>query len=141
MDYSKHMEQSTPRVGQLLYHEERDAEGKIKSAWLYFIDTEPEPDKQWMVTWVAQMNDSRGNGMEVDTAPIAGGAGRKHMTRVATDDDIRQFVNVIKGSKNPEEQISLWIKRLEGEGDLSLLLEEEKERLKRILRDQHSQEQ
>ncbi len=99
-------ENITPKVGQILYDEKLNEDGTIKSASLLYIDEEPNPEEgKWLVTWIAQMQNYNGKGMEVYTDAVAGGMGKGMVTRIAIDEDIMSFVNAIKDSENPQEQI------------------------------------
>jgi hypothetical protein len=123
-----------PIVGQLLYSEELGSGNELQSASLLYVDTEPEPGKQWMLTWVAQMSDFKGKGMEVYAEPEVGGGGVKYVKRVATDQDILLFINTIKRSDDADEQFKKWMKLLDEDEDWGPLLIEEKDRLKRLMR-------
>ena len=99
-------ENITPKVGQILYDEKLNEDGTIKSASLLYIDEEPNPEEgKWLVTWIAQMQNYNGKGMKVYTDAVAGGMGKGMVTRIAIDEDIMSFVNAIKDSENPQEQI------------------------------------
>ena len=122
-----------PKVGQILYNETLDEKGSIKSASLIYIDTEPEPEsKNYMVTWIAQMEDF-GNGIEVYTDATAGSIGKDSIKRIATDEDILSFIKAIRSSENVQEQIQRWLENIDKSQDYALLLPEEKERLKKLI--------
>ncbi len=123
-----------PKVGQLLFHERLTSSGEIDQAALYFVDKEPVEGEQWFITWVAQMEDYNGKGLEVFTEPaVGGGGGEKYGTRIATDEDIMKFIQVIRKATDAEDQARVWIKRLDEEEEFTALLLEEKERLMRLI--------
>ena len=122
-----------PKIGQILYEEKLDENGALIYSALLYVDTEFIPDEGLYVTWIAQMEDFEGNGLEVYTNASSGGSNLKNISRIATDDDIKLFVEVIKKSKNSNEKLDNWIKNINEAEDFALLLSEEKERLKRII--------
>jgi hypothetical protein len=132
MGPKKSPDQPQPGVGEILYDELLDKSGKLTRAELFFIDTPPDKGKQWLVTWIAQMEDY-GDGMEVYAQPTAGGMGRR-FTRVATDQDIRLFRDcILKEPGDPQEKLKAWIKIIKTSEDYSPLQDKEKTRLIKIL--------
>lgn len=115
-----------PSLGQLLYRETLESDGKLKHAQLVFIDTEIEEGKGWNFTQIALIED-QGNGLEAWTGFEAGIMAPKY-TRLATDEDIMKFIKLIKEGKMDEFSSNLekWL----GEINLDItLLPSEKERI------------
>lgn len=119
-----------PKVGQLLYKEYRSENGDFADASLVFVDEEIVEGNQWMYTQIAHLEDI-GNGLEVYTGIEAGGMPQKY-TRVATDDDLKKFLDLIKEGKITEDSDNLekWMEKLEND---NYLLASEKERIKKIV--------
>lgn len=123
-----------PQVGQILFQQYTDSYGKTTSDLIY-IDEEPIDKiegKSLCVTWLATMADF-GNGLEVYTRPEAGGTSLNNIDRIASDEDILSFVNVIKQSPEFKRIIDEWINILETSEDHKPLLAQEKARLKHLL--------
>jgi len=125
---------SVPKVGQILYKEERSDKDEFMYASLIFIDEEIQEGNQWMYTQIAHMEDF-GKGMEVYLHCEAGGMPHE-FTRLATDEDIKKFVTLMKDGSISEGSPNLkeWIKRIRNDG---VLLNEEKERIERIVNSTH----
>jgi hypothetical protein len=128
-----------PKVGQLFYTEYRSEEGKFQFSSLKFIDQKPEEGKQWMYTQIAHIEDENGE-MEAYGGIEAGGMPAEY-TRIATDEDVSKFIDnliksadkgisIIEGSSNFKD----WLDAVEKD---EILLVEEKERIKRLVPDNH----
>lgn len=124
----------TPNVGELLYNEYLNDEGSIHHTSLIFIDTPPDDQQQWLVTWVAMQEDFSGKGPEVYIEPEAGGIPPQY-TRKATDADIQSFVDVaLAEGAQGQQKLKNWLELIASSEDYQPLLPAEKQRLERIIR-------
>lgn len=119
-----------PKVGQLIYLEYRYQDEKIHLGSLKFIDRIPERGKPWMNTEVAYIE-------KIDDKLIAfgifgyGGMPSQY-TRIASDKDILRFAKLLNDENSITEDspdLELWLKKIEED---EILLEEEKERIRKI---------
>ncbi len=120
-----------PEVGQILYDQDTDEAGQVVRECLFFIDSPSDNDKQWWVTWLAQMEDY-GDGLEVYIQPEAGGMPPK-MARIATDEDIKRFVEVLKKESDGIQKLKKWLNLIKTSQDLEPLRDDEKARLIKII--------
>lgn len=121
-----------PKIGQLLYQEDRNHDGFLEYASLLFIDSESDSPNNIMVVWIAQMEDW-GNGMEVYTDATAGSIPINRTPRFATDDDIMSFIETIKRSESSDELMTHWLRNIDESEDYAFMLPEERERLKNLI--------
>lgn len=115
-----------PKVGQLLFQEYRSENGDLEYASLVFVDTQIKEGSQWMYTQIAHLEDT-GSGPKVFTGFESGGMPAKY-TRVATDEDLKMFIDYIKTGKITEDSINLdaWLEKIRAD---EILLESEKSRI------------
>ena len=120
----------TPQPGRILYNEQLNDDGVLKTAELIYIDTPPVEGEQWMVTWLALMEDF-GEGMQVYPEPNAGGMPVTDISE-ANDENINSFIECIlneAGDENPKEKLRDWVKTIETSEDYKGLQESECKRL------------
>ncbi len=122
---------SRPRVGRLLYNQYVDDSGQIVREVLFFIDSPPDNQNRWWVTYVAQMEDY-GEGLKVDFRPVAGATSAR-MTRIARDEDIKKFTDALLGIKEGDKKLEEWANLIKTHCDLEPLLPREKDRLLTII--------
>ncbi len=120
-----------PKAGRLLYNQYVDDSGQIVREVLFFIDSPPDNQNQWWVTYVAQMEDY-GEGLEVDFHPVAGAMSAK-MTRIARDEDIKKFTEALLTCKKGDKKLEEWAELIKTHCDLEPLLPREKDRLLTII--------
>lgn len=118
-----------PQVGQLLYNEHVKADGELQFASLVFVDEPIEEGKQWMYSQIAHMEDF-GEGMVIYGGFEAGGMPAQY-TRLATDDDLRTFITMMKEGKIPEDgdNLETWLENVQADEDI---LDTEKARIKQV---------
>lgn len=116
----------TPQVGQVLYNEYiDDSDGSFKFGSLLFVDSPIEEGAMWNYTQLAHMEDF-GDGMEVSLEQEAGGMPAT-VTRVATDEDIKKFIQSIPDTDSEKSQmIQAWLEWINND---EVLLQEEKQRI------------
>lgn len=118
------------KPGRILYKETLNDAGVLKTAELIYIDEPPVEGEQWMVTWIALMEDF-GEGMQVHAEPTAGGMPASDIPE-ATDEDINSFIECIlkeSGDQDPKEKLRDWIKTIETSEDYKAMEESERKRL------------
>lgn len=118
-----------PKIGQILYKEYNDENGNFQHASLVFIDEEIKEGKQWMYTQIVCMEDF-GEGMQVYAGFEAGGMPHKY-TRLATDEDIKKFIIMIKNGAITKDSQNLeeWLEKIRKD---EVLLKEEKDRIEKF---------
>lgn len=127
--------ENLPKVGQILYQQKENESGEVINASLLYIDTEPVHDTGLYVTWIAQMENFNGNGLEVYSDATSGESRLNQINRIASDEDIKFFISVIKKSNNSEDALHYWLHNIKSSEGYALLLPEEKERLERIIKE------
>jgi len=119
----------TPKVGQIFYLEYRAEDGKFQNASLNFIDEKPKEGKQWMYTQIALIEGGEDK-LTTYAGFEAGGMPPKH-TRIASDEDVLKFIELIRAGKITEDspKFNDWLIEIRNDNSL---LKEEKERIDRL---------
>lgn len=119
-----------PKVGQILYYEHKIQSGEVDFASLVFVDEEIKKDGQWAYTQIA-IKEDYGEGVQVYNYFEAGMMSPGY-TRIATDEDLAEFIKIMKEGKITDDSVSLgdWLKQIKED---SILLEAEKVRLERLI--------